>query len=198
MIEQKIKHVIFDVDGVITPGYRASELAVEKFGLDFASIKRFFTSNEWQKCVEGKVCLEDLLSIELPKWGFQGTMQEYLQYWFETENIVNNEVLDLVTSLREKGIGCSIGSNQEKKRASYLWNECGLSNHFDFSFFSFQLGCTKPQIAFYHKIQSLLKTHPEEILLIDDSSINIKAAKEFSWKGLLWPQEKNLIEVIVK
>lgn len=191
-----VKYAIFDVDGVIIVGcQRASEAAVQKFGLKANMIQTFFNT-KWKECVEGRVCLEELLLHELPRWGFSGTTNEYLKFWFDTESHIDNDVLDMALNLRKQGIKCYLGSNQEKFRAQYLWENCKFKEYFDGHFFSGYLRFSKPQVAFYKKIEEMLDAKSDEIVLIDDTIENIQGAENAGWFGLLWPSNKNLLGAI--
>lgn len=189
-----IKHVIFDVDGVIISGCQnASKAAIKKFGLKADLIELFFHT-KWQNCVEGRVCIESLLSQELPSWGFKGEVKEYLDFWFTTESQIDSKVLQLAARMREKGIKCHLGSNQERLRAKYLWENCRLNEHFDSCFFSGHMGVSKPNSSFYAKIQELLKANKHELILIDDAAENVQGAKKAGWEGILWPSENHLLK----
>ena len=187
-----MKHIIFDVDGVVIQGKLfAAEVAIQKFGLNQALIKIFFTQ-KWKECVEGRSCLKELLSYELPKWGFRGSVEEYMEFWFQTESSLDKEVLELVSELKKKGIRCHLGSNQEKFRANFLCEILGLKNYFEMSFFSGLMGVSKPSEQFYQIVQNTLQASATEIMLIDDRVENIEGAMKAGWKTLLWPVEKDI------
>ena len=191
------KHIVFDMDGVIITGPRASDLAIEKFSLKKEAMQNFFRT-KWSDCVEGRVPLRGLLMEELPRWGFQGSVDEYLKFWFETEGKVSSEMLEYVRIAKSKGIQCHIGSNQENLRAAFCWETCGLNRHFDRCFFSGHLGFAKPALSFYRTIQEKLNSAPEELLLVDDTLENVQAAKRAGWGGVFWPQEIETLRSLFK
>jgi putative hydrolase of the HAD superfamily len=110
-----------------------------------------------------------------------------MTFWLKTGAVVDHDVLGYAKKLRAAGVGCHLGSNQEKIRSSYLWNVFGLSNHFDSAFFSCDMRCVKPCPQFYEKICASLRVQPNEIVLLDDVQENVVAAQQCGWRGLLWP-----------
>lgn len=49
---------------------------------------------------------------------------------------------------------------------------------------SFEMGCQKPNLEIFEKIQEQLSFSKSDILLIDDSKDNVNAAKEFGWNAI--------------
>lgn len=192
-LKDSIRSVIFDVDGVVVAaGLRASEEAVKKYGLKAELIQAFFKT-KWHDCVKGHVCLKELLAQELPSWGFRGTVNDYIDFWFETESRLDEEILQLASAMRKQGIKCYLGSNQEKLRAEHLWEKCNLKKHFDGHFFSCHIGLSKPDPAFYLRIQDSLKAKADELILIDDVLGNVQEAQKVGWSGFLWPAERHIL-----
>ena len=65
----------------------------------------------------------------------------------------------------------------DKKR---LDKQVGLKNY-DYVFLSFEMGCKKPSIEIYEKVQEALPFDKKDILFIDDRENNIETAKKFGW-----------------
>jgi putative hydrolase of the HAD superfamily len=194
----QIKHVVFDIDGVVAEGPpRVSEVAIAKFGLDANAVTNFFSRGPWEGCIEGSGDLRELLIEALPQWGFSGSVDDYLRFWFETANVFNARVIDLAAKLRAQGLGCHLASNQEKIRAASLWHSCKLSDHFDSAFFSCHMGCKKPHASFYDAVRQQVHAEPHEIVLLDDSLENVQAAKQCGWHGILWPDETSIARALM-
>jgi len=118
------------------------------------------------------------------EFGLKVEFEEFAKKYEEIFDKIDmyEDVRDYEISLNDK---CYIGifSNLtifDKKR---LDKQVGLKNY-DYVFLSFEMGCRKPDIIIFEKIQSKIPFRKEDILFIDDKEKNIKAAKEFGWNTL--------------
>lgn len=96
-----------------------------------------------------------------------------MKFWFETEDVRNDELLELVNKLKAKGIPCYLATEQEKYRGEYMQNVM-FKDAFDGYFISANLGVTKTNPKFFEMIiEQLQQKHPElapqDITFFDDS-----------------------------
>ncbi|MBM3257150.1 MAG: HAD family hydrolase [Candidatus Liptonbacteria bacterium] len=172
------KVILFDADGVaIAPHPYFSERLEKEYGIPREKVLPFF-KNEFKLCTVGKADIKTELKTYLPKWEWSKSVDEFLKLWFESELTVNMEVLEIVSSLRERGVQCYLASDNEKYRAAYILNEMSLKEKFDGAFFSCELGYTKSQSEFYKLIMQKLVLKPEEIMYWDDDPENVQTAKD--------------------
>lgn len=172
------KEILLDVDGVvIRPRNKFfSETYSEDYGVPIDDIVPFF-KGEYKKAAVGEVDIRDVLPPYLSKWGWKGTVDEFLKYWFENERDVDEKVVETVETLRQRGVKVHLVSDNEANRAKYLMEEVGLKDKFDEAFFSSDLGVTKSDPEFYKKVAEKLKLNPEEIDYLDDDEKNVDIAK---------------------
>lgn len=171
-----IRVILLDIDGVVIKRERYfSEKYAKDYDLDLGRVSEFF-KGKFKECVVGKADLKEELPRFLKKWGWDGSTDDFLDYWFSSETQKSIEVLSLVDKIRAFGIECDLASNQEKYRAEYLLETVGLSQYFDESFFSSDLGVDKQSPQFFLKVIVALGVKPEEILLIDDEQKIIDTA----------------------
>ncbi|MFH1601971.1 MAG: HAD-IA family hydrolase [Candidatus Shapirobacteria bacterium] len=104
-------------------------------------------------------------------------MNDFLEYWFESEKKVDKQIISLVDNLRKRGIKCYLVSDNEKRRTEYLWDNLNLKNHFDGAFSSSASGVTKSEKSFFQKILTKLSATPSEIIYWDDDLKNVKTGK---------------------
>ena len=52
-------------------------------------------------------------------------------------------------------------------------------------FLSFELGAVKPDVAIYKMVQDTLGLQPSDIAFVDDSAMNIEAARSMGWRASL-------------
>ncbi|MEY2964160.1 MAG: hypothetical protein RL754_1421 [Bacteroidota bacterium] len=63
-----------------------------------------------------------------------------------------------------------------KTSGPFLWNQ--FIEKFDGHFFSYEIGCRKPEFDYFDHVLAAMDTLPENVLFIDDSQQNIEAAQQ--------------------
>jgi len=171
------KEILLDADGVvIRPRHKYfSEKFSEDYGIPLDDILPFF-KGEYKQTAIGEVDIREVLPPYLEKWGWKGTVDDFLQYWYEGERDVDGRVLEAVRGLRESGARVYLASDNEAGRAKYLMEEVGLQNDFDGGFFSSDLGVTKSQPEFFEKVADKLQVEPSQIDYWDDDPKNVEVA----------------------
>lgn len=172
------KEILLDADGVvIRPRHKYfSEKFSEDYGVPMDDILPFF-KGEYKKASVGEVDIREVLPPYLEKWGWKGTVDEFLQYWYEGERDVDERVLEAVRGLRDSGARVYLASDNEVGRARYLMEEVGLQKDFDGGFFSSGLGVTKSSPHFFEKVAESLQVEPSQIDYWDDDPKNVVVAK---------------------
>lgn len=185
-----IKAVLFDIDGVVLRPrieYFSEKLVREK-GIPLEKTLPFF-KRPYQLCIIDKANLREELEKVLPRWGWEGSVDELIRYWFEGEKEVNQDVLREAQKLRERGIVCYLASDIESLRAGYLLDEVELNEQFDGSFFSCDLRRTKDEPEFFEKVVKELgkeAIEPGDIVFWDDDEKNVEAARGVGIKAELF------------
>ena len=175
------KAVLFDLDGVVITlgkGKKFSERFSEKFNLPLEKISEFFI-NDFSECSYGRADLKENIAPYLVKWGYKGTVEELLEFWFKDEGSPDEEVLKEVAALRAKGIKCFIATRQEKYRKEYLLNKVGLKDSFDGVFCTCDIGYNKSEKGYWDYVFDKLKLKPEEIMFFCDGKKNVDMARGF-------------------
>jgi putative hydrolase of the HAD superfamily len=179
-----ISAVVFDIDGVLI-NVRFSTILPSTLGIS-ASVTNEFFAGPFTDCLLGKRDLRELLPPYLAQWGWERTLDEFLEFWFEVESQLHHPTLALADYLHASGRRCFLASTQEQYRARYLEELLGLGERFDGAFFSCRLGCQKPDQDFYSAVASEIGCQPSEMLLIDDKSANVIGAKALGWNAVLF------------
>ncbi len=193
----KIKHALFDASGVVINASMFSVEYEKQFGVSNDAMRPFF-KDHFGDCLVGKLDLKEALEPFLKDWKWPGTVEEFLQFWFEAENSVDKRIVEKIKELQKEGVRCHLATNQEKYRTSYIKKEMGLGDIFDQMFLSSEVGFKKPEQGFYEKAFDQIGAggdiSKEELLLIDDSRENVDKAIEFGMRGYFYQNFDNFIK----
>ncbi len=177
-MSNKVKCLLLDFDGVISPGRYFSEIYSEKYKVDINKILPFF-ENKKPLTNTNKADLKDLLQDELETWEWEGTVDELVNYWMHADSDIDDRVVKLSEKIRNSGIKIYLATDQDKYRTQFIWNERGLKNWLDGKFASHEVGFEKGNPEFFKYVMKNLKiNNPDELLLVDDSSSKIESAKK--------------------
>lgn len=191
-----IKYVFFDIDGVIVHGERFSDRYTKEFGLDLEVMLEFF-DGVFQDCLIGKADLKEELAKVQEKWGWQGTTNELLDYWFGTEDEVDKRMIEIVNQLKANGVKCIGVTNQEKYRTKDLKKEMGLGELLDEVIASSDIGHKKPEAEFYHQVVDRIGIEDyAEVVFFDDDQSNVNTANELGMNAYFFTDFAQFIEVM--
>ena len=110
-----IKAIICDVDGVIINRDRYfSEKLAERLNLDLKTEVLPFFTGIFQECLIGKKDLKVEVVPWLEKWGWEGSVDDFLKYWFEEEREIDERIIRIMKNLKDKGIRLFLGTDNEK------------------------------------------------------------------------------------
>ena len=183
-----ISLILVDADGVaIRPQEYFSLRYARERSIDPAIVTAFF-KEKFPLCTTGKADLKLELEPYLASWGWPGSVEGLLSYWFEGERTRDEAVLARLQTWRKGGIPCYLAADQEKYRADYLWNQVGLKNDFDGSFFSCEVGFEKKSPQYFQYISKKMGGPFAEILFFDDVEGNVANAQSVGVDGRLVKQ----------
>jgi putative hydrolase of the HAD superfamily len=200
--------IFFDVDGVLIDGWHVNAALRKPWndGLeadlgvnvrDFENV--FFVTAEGEQnsimdsCVMGKRDLKEALQAVLPALGYQGSVDDFVAYWFEKDSNINPDVFDIVSKLKTiPEVELFVATGQEHHRASYLWNQLAFSNHFEKIFYSANIGYLKSSTKFFEVINTELEILEQAPLFFDDSETVVNASIEAGWEGVVFNSVEDL------
>ncbi len=171
--------ILFDADGVVIKKRERffSERFAEKQGVALVDQLPFF-KNEMRQSFVNKLDLKDALLPYLAKWKWEGTVEDFLEYWFGEESPRDEEVIGYIQTLRISGIKCYIATDREKYWGEYLRERVGLKNNFDDFFFSYDIGYEKDTPEYFIEVLKRLNLPANEVMYWDDDQKNVDVAKE--------------------
>lgn len=184
---------LIDIDGVINHATRFSGRYAADYSVSPSALAPFFTG-PFQECLTGQRDLKQELAPILSSWGWKGTVEELLHYWFAGEINPQPEVVAEIKRMHNSGIRCIGASNQEKYRLQYLRQSLGLDDYFDQLHSSADLGCKKPEPEFYKALLERSGAMPEEIIYWDDDTENVTAAQALGLTSYLFKDSESFIQ----
>lgn len=174
---------MFDADGVvIDPAHRFMAYMEQELKVPPESSAEFF-GGAFRRCLVGRADLREEIAPFLSRWGWRGSVDEFLRVWFEEENHVNRRLATIIQDLRQAGYTCAVATNQEKYRLRYMREEMGFDRLFDAVLGSAEVGEVKPNAGFYQEVTARLGARPEEVYFWDDSEANVQGARAFGWRA---------------
>lgn len=182
----KYSTILFDADGVLIKSKRRfSDRLEEVYGIPVERLQPFFTG-VFRECSLGKADLKEELAKVVGGWGWQGTVDELLAFWFSEGTVVDQGVADFIRALRQSGVKTHMTTDQEKYRGEHLRNTLGKGVLFDQVFFSADVGCPKKDPAFFAHVDQVIGSDRSQTLFVDDDEINVKTAKAFRYDAHLF------------
>jgi putative hydrolase of the HAD superfamily len=194
-----IKALMVDVDGVLVhpayPGGWAERLEAD-LGLSVAELGRAFFAPHWKDVSLGRADLHDRLAPVLARIAPQLSSEDLAKYWFAHDSRLDAVLMADLAGVRASGVELHLATVQEHHRARYLWEILGFRDQFDAMHYAADLGCAKPDAAFFHAIEVRTGFAPGDLLLIDDRIDNIEGARACGWGALLWDGTRRLGELL--
>lgn len=196
-----IKAIVFDFDGMvfITKEFFSDRLNRD-FGINKDDIIEFFKT-EFDDCKRGKLDMKEVLEGKyLQKWKWNKSIDELFEYWF-SDGVLNQEMINLISELKKKGIKCILCTSNEKHRMDYVNRKFGFNEIFDEIVYSFEVGELKPDKAIFDAILDKSGFVPEEILYCDDKEKNVDYGKKLGFKVHLFKDfeefKRDLLQFLV-
>lgn len=186
---------IFDADGVVIKRemYFSQRLARD-LDIPEEKIMNFFR-NEYKDCAVGKADLKQVLGKYMKIWEWRESVDNLLKYWFEGEQELNEEIVNEIKSLREKGYICCLATNNESYRTKYLTDKIGLKDLFDFIFSSSEVGHLKSEDEFWkYALERLGVKNIDDVFVWESDDGIVKKVKKLGMKGFLFTDTKEFME----
>ncbi|MCA9355774.1 hypothetical protein KC865_04510 [Candidatus Kaiserbacteria bacterium] len=181
-----MKALLLDADGVVLgKGEYFSDKFAREHNVQTEDIMSFFRG-PFGDCQAGKKDLKIELKPFLERWGWKGTVEDFLDYWFEDVS-VDPDIERVVDLYRSKGVKCYMASNNEAYRARRI--EKVLGDRLDGYFFSADLKAKKDNPEFFTRILDELDLPGGEIGFVDNEQKNVDVAKEIGIDARLYSKE---------
>ena len=185
--------LLLDADGVVLKkGEYFSERFSREYNVPLEEVLMFF-KNVYGDCQAGTKDLKQELIPYLRQWNWEGSVDDFLDYWFEDVEI-NTEIVAIIEEFKQRGISVYLASNNEHYRARAI--EEALGNMLDGYFFSADLKVKKTNSEYFSKVAESLGVETNEMNFVDNDERNISAATEAGVNARLFNDKvmKELLE----
>lgn len=193
----KVKAALFDVDGVLNNAPELfSHIYADKHGLEVEDFNHFFRT-KFRGALTGKIDLKDLIAQNRGLWQ-HGTPDEILAWWFEAENHPDKQLVDLIKEKKLQGLKTFMTSDQERRRAQYIYNVM-FPGLFDGRFVSSEIGYRKEEPEYWHEVLTRLGRigiTTAEIVYFDDGQNNIDTAAQAGVHSVLYTNIESVREAL--
>ena len=187
---EKPRAVIYDNDGMVAHGGRLSEQYAREFNLNIAVMDPFF-AGPFKKCMTGEADLREELEKVITTWGWKGTVDELMQYWFSIGATLDEDVYASIAKLRAQDLVVCLATNQERYRLNYFVEKFSYDKIFNEVFCASELGALKQSAEGAEKIfQTLKERHgildKGEVMYWDDREGNVESLNAMGFNAQMY------------
>lgn len=189
------KNIIFDLGNVLL-SFNPKEYLNSKIGENRRErvFKEIFLSKEWVKLDEGTITeIEAIEAISLRNEAYREDIKRAFENWYDIL-IPIDDTVNILKSLKEKGYKLYYLSNFHDIAFKKMKEKYDFFNLFDGGVVSYEDKLLKPDERIYKTILNRYNLIAEESIFIDDTKINVKAAKEANIEGLVFENTNKLKE----
>ncbi len=190
-----IKAICFDLDGVYFTHESFQNFKKELVNLGAAKEKVDYYLHEdpMQEFKKGLIDEKSFWRKASKYWGINLSLDEVKQLLAKSYSR-DEGVVNIVRKVRLAGYKTCIASNNFPTRINTLQEKFGFLDDFDVSVFSYDVGATKPDTKIYQTLIKRLNVKPNEVVISDDQSKNIKSAADLGINSFLFTNFNDFIK----
>ena len=189
-----IKAIVFDLGGVYFEDGTAK--AMKKFekilNLQVEKLSEVFGEQGYGRDYRlGKISESEFWEAARESLNLDPGMIKRLKEIWHSSYTQNKSMKTLVRELR-KDYKVAVLSNNIKERVQYLNRKYNLNKEFDDYVYSFKYGFMKPDSKLFRILFQKLQIEQDEVVIIDNSAINIETFRRLGFKTILFQSVKQL------
>lgn len=196
-MEDMIKAVIFDLNGVFIQSPKLTDRLREEFGVPDENCLPILKEVMARIRKPGAGDTFGYWRPHLEEWGIDMTKEEFFDFWFGAEKEVP-ELIDVANRVKNKGAKLFVLSNNFVERSEYYKKNFSFLNIFDKVYYSWQTGFVKPDPRSFENLLSENDLRPEECIYFDDSEENVRVAKDLGMNAFLFDGVEGLNRVLIE
>ncbi len=185
MGDAPVAAVLWDADGVLQQVPSSwFDLLGEAVGTEEALALLDLLLPQMESAISGSQPMTALLPQFLDERGLADRLEPVSEIWGTIEPL--DGARDVVRSLRSRGIGCHLATNQDDLRTSYMRSRMGYDDLLDRCFYSCEVGAAKPDAQFFRLIAAELGLDLDQLAFVDDTMENVEAARAIGVRATYW------------
>lgn len=198
-----IKAIIFDCDGVLLD----SELLFIENLIQYLKSKGKNASLDEVKKYIG-IPLDEIIRMIINDYNLSDNFNEIENYFNENDSVINhheklkamNGVIDFIKEAYKKGLILAVGSSSPIDYVLTVLNQFEIKKYFSLILTISEVPKGKPSPDIYNEIVKRLNLNKDEVIVIEDSTIGIKAANSaglfcIGFKGSLIMQDTSNADI---
>lgn len=168
-----VRALLLDADGVTQHPRLGWLVAMARLGGPLLVRDAFARERE---AITGKADLKEVLAEVIAAHGARCTPQEMIDVWCRID--VDQHMLELVDRVRAEGVVTVLATNQQSYRGTWMQQNLPYQQHFDRTFYSFEVGLAKPDPAYFRHITEAIGVPASACVMVDDVAENVRGAQE--------------------
>jgi putative hydrolase of the HAD superfamily len=194
----RIRHIIFDLGNVLVEIHpeRTMKNFAQRCGHSLQTVQSFFLSRLHLDFMAGKYTPQAFYQTMIQQYPCQISLEEFVRIWKQVIGEPKPGIEELVRELATD-YELSICSNTDPWHWEVVTRNYRFVQYFKRFFLSYQIGFNKPHPRVFETILQELRCSGEEIVFIDDSEENIKAAEKFGIHGIVASSTAEIREGLV-
>ena len=183
-----MKVLLLDADGVVlSKGEYFSERFAREYKVPIDDVVEFF-KGPFVLCQKGEADLKVEIKPYLEKWNWQGSVEDFLNYWFKSDVVLNSGIKEIVSKFHDKGIKCYLASNNEIYRAKAIRKLLDDEKLLDGVYFSGYMKIRKENPDFFEYILNDLEVEAGEVHFVDNDQKNVDSASSVGINARLYQE----------
>jgi epoxide hydrolase-like predicted phosphatase len=192
-----LRAVFFDLGGVIVrTEYQAPrERLAERLNMTYEDLTKIvFDSETSRKASIGAISTDEHWAAITNRLHLPASEASSIRNEFFAGDVVDRALLDFIRSLRPR-FKTGVISNAWPDARDYI-TENKFDDAFDHLVISAEVGLIKPDAKIYQFALDQIKVSADEAAFLDDTSVNVEAARALGMHGLLFRDSNQSIEDI--
>ncbi len=153
----------------------------------------YLCAEKYAECLNGRTSLVSCLSEVSKNRAVE--LEKYILSEFKKRLEFDNQVINHILELKNKGHRVICVSNVIQEYYEIIKNAKGYGC-FDELYFSFELGCSKPNVSFIKKVLSKENLLVEDAIFIDDNIENINSVEKLGVNSILFTDFEKMKKII--
>lgn len=195
-----LKHIILDFGGVLydVDYFKAtqefSKLSTTPEMLDSMSFEEIFHLPE--KFEKGEMSESEFRNMLRRNFNINAMDSAIDKAWNSMLLGLKGDALTFVSALKEKYSVYLLSNTNSIHYADFIMETSAFMTYFDKQYLSYKMGMRKPDDEIFSFVRGDIGFDFEECIFIDDSLINIEAAKSAGWNSLHYSTNMTLSDLL--